>query len=82
MAKSQSLEFTLRTGSNKLFCVQFESESRERNLLMDVIYDGLPLDTVQIKQYNALLYNDIKEQMQATAENYWSKVHTKQTGNV
>lgn len=71
--KSHTLNFILPF-NHRMFEIEFESESRERNLLMEVKMEGYPLDTVEIRQTHPLLYADIKSAMANNADTYWSEV--------
>lgn len=68
---SQSLEFSIRH-NNRDFHVEYESESRQRNILMSIVTDGLPIDTTELRQYKPELYRQIKAAMKNNADTFWS----------
>lgn len=70
---STSLEFEMTDDKGRKFLIQFESESTERNLLMQVIYQGLPIDTVDLRAYDISLWRNIKKLMATTAQNHWQE---------
>lgn len=69
---SESLEFEI-IHNYRTFLVSYESESRERNLLMSIVTDGLPIDTVEIRKYDPELYRQIKAAMKNNADSFWSE---------
>ena len=68
--KSHILKFQM-LDSFKWLEVEFESESRERNLLMEVIYENYHLETSTLHQYNPELYKEIKAAMKNNADTFW-----------
>lgn len=72
---SQSLEFQIEY-ADKYFQVSFESESPDRNMLMNVSHDGFSLDTVDIRPEHPELYRVIKNQMHKEAMEYWDKYYS------
>lgn len=70
--KSESLEFEI-IHNYRTFLVGYESESRGRNLLMSIVTDGLPIDTVELRKYDPELYRQIKAAMKNNADTFWSE---------
>ena len=72
MAQSTTLKFQIHDDRNRVFEVTFDSESRKRNLLQEVLFLGLPLDTAELRHYDLELYKNICNLMRETAKNYWT----------
>jgi hypothetical protein len=68
---SVSLEFEMKDDNGRTFLVNFEVLSPDRNLLMSVIYNGLPLDTTEIRNYDKQLYKDIEYLMTVHAQDHF-----------
>ena len=70
MPKSIALEFeTIHNKRN--FLVEYEAYENGRNLLMKVIHNDLPLDTVDLREYDADLFEHINNAMKNNAESYF-----------
>lgn len=59
----------------KWFTVNFDSDSTERNRVIDIIYDGYKLDVVDLINSNPLLYADIKIKMAIVAKKHWAETN-------
>lgn len=70
MPKSTSLQFET-IYKRKIFLVEFEAYDNGRTLLMKVIYDRLPLDTVDLREYDKDLFEHINSAMKNNAESYF-----------
>ena len=57
---------------NKTFIVEYETESRVRNRMMDVRYEGFPLDIPLLRQSHPLLYGQLKAAMVNNSDTYWT----------
>ena len=70
--KSESLEFEIRY-EGRTFLVSYESESISLNLLMSIIYDNLPIDTITLKMYDVGLFEAIMAAMKNNAQSFWEE---------
>ena len=70
--QSESLEFEIRH-EGRTFLVSYESESISLNLLMSIIYDNLPIDTGNLKLYDAGLFEAIMAAMKNNAQSFWDE---------
>lgn len=55
------------------FKVTFESESRDRNRILEVEFQGFKLDVPELRYTHPLLYSRIKDEMQREANEHWNK---------
>lgn len=73
MAKiSVNLEFET-IHNNRNFLVQFEAYKSGRNLLMGIIHNGLPIDTVELIDFDKDLFNHIKSAMINNANSHYER---------
>lgn len=75
MAKSIALEFETKHNKRN-FLVEYEAYQNGRTLLMKVIYNDLPLDTVDLREYDAELFEHINSAMKNNAESYFETNQT------
>ena len=68
--KSESLEFETEF-EGRYFLVSYESESPLQNLLMSIVYENLPIDTLTLRNHNLALYRHIKLEILKDAAKYW-----------
>lgn len=71
--KSITLNFEL-VYYNQKFEVTFESESKERNLLMEVKYHDFCLDCSELPKTQPQIYKAIKSAMKNNADSYWADI--------
>lgn len=64
----------------KFFQVEFDTESIQRNRIMNIEYDGFHLDIPDLITMHHALYNKIYRQMREESENYWASVNEEITG--
>lgn len=57
----------------KFFKVEFETDSRQRNRIMSIEYDGFSLDVIDIMRMHADLYFKIKAVMQERSKEFWDE---------
>lgn len=75
MPKSIALEFET-THNKRNFLVEYEAYPNGRNLLMKVIHNDLPLDTVELRDYDLELVDHINNAMKNNAESYFETNQT------
>lgn len=69
--QSKSLEVELTDDKGRYFIIQFESESENRNIVMSVLYESLPIDYPNLPDYDAELYYNINKAVETTATDWW-----------
>lgn len=70
--KSQILSFEL-VDLLHFFTVEFETESRARNRILEIEFKGFKLDVPEIKNTHPLLYAKIKAEMQKVSNDHWNQ---------
>lgn len=79
MSKSIPLEFEIYCEELRQYILcQYESESRQRNLLMRVQIYEFSVDVADLVTDHPKLYKSIANAMKNNAESYWNGVETKQ----
>ncbi len=68
--KSHTLTFEICL-SMRWFEIEFDSESRTKNLLMKVTMDDFPLDDIELRNTHPLLYKALVAKMKETANEFW-----------
>lgn len=78
MNQSQTLTIEVLI-SLEWFTVQFETDSIERNRLMNVRYNSFLLDASELPLTHPTYYKEIKKEMNKAAENYWNNARNNDT---
>lgn len=73
---TQPLEFEIEDTQGRSFLVQFDSESLQRNLIMSITYDNLPIDVVELRTMQPKFYVAIKSKVTQTAFKFYNQKAT------
>lgn len=71
---SASLEFEITDNKHRTFLVQFESESLERNLIMNIIHDDLHIDVIELRIIHPVFYAAIKNKIKEVATKHYQSL--------
>lgn len=77
MKKSISLEFEV-LHNYRWFLVGYEICGPSENLIMSIVHDDLPIDTVELKQHNSELHTCINNAMKNNSATYWATINEKE----
>lgn len=72
---THELEFEIEN-EGRWFLVQFDSESIQRNRIMSITYDNLPIDVVELRTMQPKFYVAIKSKVTETAFNFYNQKAT------